>query len=189
MKLESAIVDAYIYKNPGEQYRRPANKFREIMMKKLLLPLLFCAVLSPLALRAELIPAEKVAAPVLKEALSEKYGCKINEKGDLIINGKNGKIFVKVLAKAQLIRVFCYYGAYRKRTTQEMIELANRFNWDRRLLRVSVNPERGDCACDYALVYTGGLNSENLVEAIDWFDNLMRAWETFVINGGDKPKK
>ena len=158
-------------------------------MKKLLLPLLVCTVLSPLALRAELIPADKVTAPVLKEALSEKYGCKINENGDLIINGKNGKIFVKVLAKAQLIRVFCYYGAYRKRTMQEMIELANRFNWEKRLLRVSVNPERGDCACDYALIYTGGLNPENLVEAIDWFDNLMRAWETFVINGGDKPKK
>ena len=158
-------------------------------MKKLLLPLLVCAVLSPLALRAELIPADKVAAPVLKEALSEKYGCKIDEKGNLFVNGKNGKIGLRVLPKAQLIRIYCYYGAYKKRTTQEMIELANRFNWDKRLLRVSVNPERGECACDYAIVYTGGLNPENLVEAIDWFDNLMRAWEKFVIDGGDKPKK
>ena len=158
-------------------------------MKKLLLSLLFCAVLSPLALRAELIPADKVAAPVLKEALSEKYGCKINEKGDLIINGRNGKIGLRVLDKAQLIRVYCFYGAYKKYTPQKMIELANRFNWEKRLFRVAVNPENGDCACDYALVYTGGLNPENLVEAIDWFDNLMRAWETFVINGGEKPKK
>jgi hypothetical protein len=155
-------------------------------MKKFLLLILCCAALSPLALRAELIPADKVAAPVLKEALSEKYGCKIDKEGDLIINGKNGKIFVRVLAKAQLIRVYCYYGLYKKRTPQEMIELANRFNWEKRLLRVSVNPENGDCACDYAIVYTGGLNPENLVEAIDWFDGLMRAWETSVINGGKK---
>ena len=155
-------------------------------MKKLLLSLLVCAVL---ALRAELIPADKVAAPVLKEALSEKYGCKINENGDLIVNGKNGKIFIKVLAKAQLIRVFCYYGAYKKCTTQDMINLANRFNWGKRLLRVAINPENGDCSCDYAIVYTGGLNPANLVEAVDWFDNLMRAWETFVINGGETPKK
>ena len=70
-----------------------------------------------------------------------------------------------------------------------MIELANRFNWDKRLLRVSVNSEDGACACDYAIIYSGGLNSENLVEAVDWFDGLMRVWEKFVIDGGDKPKK
>ena len=39
------------------------------------------------------------------------------------------------------------------------------------------------------LIYAGGLNSENLVEAVDWFDGLMRVWEKFVIDGGDKPKK
>ena len=157
-------------------------------MKKLLSLILCCAALSPLALRAEVLAPDKVTIPAIKEFLSEKYGCKIDKDGDLVINGKNGKTFISVNAKTKMIRLLGLYSAYKKRTAQEMIVLANQFNYDKRFIRVSINPKSGNCECDYYLLYAGGLDSASLLEALDWFDGMRGAWESYVINGGDKKK-
>ena len=158
-------------------------------MKTLLSLILCCAALSPLALRAELIPADKAAIPAIKEALSEKYGCKINDNGDLMINGKNGKLHIRVIPEAKVIRLYCSYAAYPKRTPQEMVSLANRFNWQKRLLRVAVDPESGASVCDHFVLYKAGLDPENLAETIGWFETLMGIWESYVIHGGEKKEK
>lgn len=157
-------------------------------MKKLLLLILCCGALSSLALRAGTIAPERVSASAIKGFLSEKYGCKIDKDGDLVVNGKNGKIFVEVLPKVKMIRLAGFYKPYDKRTTREMISLANQFNYQKRFMRISIGPEEGESVCDYYFLYHGGLNTTAFEEAIDWFESMMGSWETFVVNGGEKQK-
>ena len=151
------------------------------MKKSILLALLvlgsFCAIQS-FAVTAK---PEEVTAELLKEWASEKYGCKIDEDGDLIIT-KDSQIFVSVIAKAKVIRIYSIFSPYQKRSIAEMRELANKFNYDKRFLRVSIGPE-GDSFCDYFLVYDGGLDSVNFLEALNWFFVLEKTWMNYVING------
>ncbi|MBQ9501723.1 MAG: YbjN domain-containing protein [Lentisphaeria bacterium] len=131
---------------------------------------------------------EAVTIPLLREWVSEKYGSRIDKDGDLVINADGGKIFVTVYPKIKLLRICTRFAPFKKRTKQEMIDLANKFNDSRRLLRVSIRPN-GGAFCDFHMVYNGGLDSVNFLEAVDWFLSLKSSWVEFVINGGDKPKK
>ena len=95
-------------------------------MKKFVLISLFCicSVFAVRGLAAEASPDE-VSAVLLKEWVSEKYGCKIDKDGDLIINGRNGKIFVAVIPKVKLIRIYSSFSRYDKRSVTEMKALTN----------------------------------------------------------------
>ena len=158
-------------------------------MKKLFWSALLCAgMLLPCVLRAEVLTPDNVAVGVLKEWLSEKYGCKIDKDGDLIVNGRNGKIGISVLAKAKALRFWSNYGSYDKIKHDEMVRIANLFNYDKRLLRVAVDPENNSSVCDYYLLYPGGLDRNNFLASVEWIDGLKSVWESYVINGGPKKK-
>ena len=131
---------------------------------------------------------EAVTAPLLREWVSEKYGSKIDKDGDLVINTDGGRVFVTVYPKIKLLRIYSRYAPVKSRTRQEMIELANKFNDSRRLLRVSIRPN-GSATCEFFMIYNGGLDSANFLEAIDWVLALDNSWKKFVVEGGDKPKK
>lgn len=134
---------------------------------------------------AETVSADDVSVYLLKRWVSEKYGCKIDDDGDLILNKDGGKIFVTVKKKQKMVRIFSIFGAYEKRSINEMIKLANRFNDKKIFLRVSINPESGSSWCDHYIVYNGGLNSKNFIETVDWFIALEKSWNDFVVNNGD----
>ena len=127
--------------------------------------------------------ADDVSIPLLKEWASEKYGCKIDSDGDLILNTTNGKTIVSVIKKAKLVRICSIYTPYEKRTRREMIDLANKFNAQKRFLRIAIG-EKNQQFCDYYVVYNGGLNSTNFMEVLDWFVNLEKSWNSFVVNNG-----
>ena len=84
-----------------------------------------------------------------------------------------------------MVRIFSIFGAYEKRSINEMIKLANRFNNKKVFLRVFINPESGSSWCDHYIVYNGGLNSKNFIETVDWFIALEKSWNDFVVNNGD----
>lgn len=157
-------------------------------MKKLLLLMTLCVGMLPGVLRAEALTPDNVTAGALKEWLSEKYGCKIDKDGDLIVNGKNGKIGISVLAKAKALRFWSNYDSYDKIKHDEMVRIANLFNYDKRLLRVAIDPESNSSICDYYLLYRGGLDRNNFLATVEWIDGLKEVWEDYVINGGPKKK-
>ena len=134
---------------------------------------------------AETVSADDVSVYLLKRWASEKYGCKIDDDGDLVLNTDGGKIIVTVKKKQKMVRIFSIFGAYEKRSINEMIKLANRFNNKKVFLRVFINPESGDSWCDHYIVYNGGLNSTNFMEIVDWFIALKKSWNDFVVNNGD----
>ena len=134
---------------------------------------------------AETVSADDVSVYLLKRWGSEKYGCKIDDDGDLVLNTDGGKIFVTVQKKLKMVRIFSIFGAYEKRSINEMIKLANRFNDKKIFLRVSINPESGSSVCDHYIVYNGGLNSTNFMETVDWFIALKKSWNDSVVNNGD----
>ena len=156
------------------------------MKKSILLALLllgsFCAIQS----FAAAAKPEEVSTALLKEWASEKFGCKIDEDGDLIVT-KNSEIHVSVIAKAKVVRIYSIFDPYQKRSIAEMRELANKFNYDKRFLRVSIGPD-GDSVCDYYLIYDGGLDSANFLEVLNWFFALEKAWMNYVIDGTPKAK-
>ena len=155
-------------------------------MKKIILLALLC-IGSVFAFHAPAAEAEadEVSIPLLKRWASEKYGCKVDKDGDLMLNSDNGKFFVSVIGKAKLIRIFSLFAAEEGRSRSEMRSLANKFNDSKRFLRVAVDESDGSVTCDYYIVYDGGLNSANFLEALDWFVNLEKAWARYVVNGGD----
>ncbi len=158
-------------------------------MKKLFLLTVLCAgLLLPVVLRAEVLTPDNVAVGILKTWLEEKYGCKIDKDGDLIVNGKNGKIVISVLAKAKALRFWSHYDSYDKIKHDEMVRIANLFNYDKRLLRVAIDPESNSSICDYYLLYRGGLDRNNFLATVEWIDGLKEVWEDYVINGGPKKK-
>jgi len=160
-------------------------------MKRLMLLAAVCTgLLFSTTLRAETLKADDVTAGALKVWLSEKYGCKVDEDGDLIVNAKNGKIGISVLSKASAIRFWSNYGSYDKRSHEEMVRLANQFNDRKRLLRVSIEPKGGSTAssCDYYLLYPGGLDRANFLTTIEWIDGLKPVWERTVLDGEVKDK-
>ena len=135
---------------------------------------------------AENVSAENVSANLIKSWLSENYGCKIDDSGDIILKtGNDSTVIIKILPKLNAIRIYSMYSPYSKRSRREMMELANKFNCDKRFLRVAID-EDGTSVCDYYLSYEGGLNSKNLTETLKWFIIMDGAWCDFVINGGDK---
>ena len=154
-------------------------------MKRIILSALLCiCALSSFRGFAAEASADDVSVYLLKDWVSEKYGCKIDQDGDLILNGDSGKIIVSVIRKARLIRLHSFYSAYKKRSITEMKLLANKFNDAKRILRVCINLN-GTSVCDYYIIYNGGLNSQNFLKTLDWFANLENDWVNYVINGGD----
>lgn len=85
-----------------------------------------------------------------------------------------------------MIRIWSGFSSYDKRSTAEMIHLANKFNDEKIFLRVSVDPEDGSSVCEYYMTYAADLNSDSLDETIKIFFVLKKSWNEFVINGGDK---
>ena len=154
------------------------------MKKSILLALLllgsFCAIQS----FAATAKPDEVSTALLKEWASEKFGCKLDEDGELIVT-KNSEIRVSVIAKAKAIRIYSIFDPYQKRSIAEMRELANKFNYDKRFLRVSIS-EEGESCCDYYLIYDGGLDSANFLEVLNWFFALEKAWMGYVIDGAPK---
>ena len=156
------------------------------MKKSILLALLLLGSFCTIQSFAATATADEVSVELLKAWASEKFGCKIDEDGDLVIT-KNSKIIVSVIAKAKVIRIYSVFAPYEKRSVAEMRELANKFNYDKRFLRVSIS-EEGESVCDYYLIYDGGLDSANFLEALNWFFALEKAWMNYVIDGTPKAK-
>ena len=133
---------------------------------------------------AETVSADNVSVRVIKEWVSEKYGCKIDDDGDLVVTKDGSKSFVQVIPKAKVVRIFSQYSPYDKLTHSEMVKLANKFNQDKRLLRVYVKSDKTS-VCDYYIIYDGGLNSENMLEALRWFMSLKKDWCDYVIKAAE----
>ena len=150
-----------------------------------LMVLFACAMLPASGFAADYAAASDVNSALLRSWASSQYGCSIDKDGDLIVKKGSERLVVKVIAKAKLIWVYGSFKRYDKRSTAEMIWLANRFNDIKRVQRVAVDPDDGSCCCDYYLVYTDGLNKMNFLSALDWMFNLKDSWESFVINGGE----
>jgi len=155
-------------------------------MKRIVLLPLFCLCMTTAfsSFAASATP-DKVNSALLREWVSEKFGSKIDKDGDLVINADSGKVFVTVMPKFALVRIFSMYAPFKKRSVQEMIELANKFNSAKRFLRVSIRPN-GACVCDCYVVYKGGLDSANFLDALDWFLGSKEAWRDTVVKGMEK---
>ena len=157
-------------------------------MKKLVL-LVTLVVLGmgvPVAVAAAEVSANDVSVAILKDWASEKYGCKIDKDGDLCVKQGDTSMYVQILPKVKLIHLCCFFEPYNKRSINEMIQFANKFNDNKRFVRVSIDPEDGSTTCDYYLPYIGGVNSENFLDAIDWLFVMQDAFEKFVIAGGEE---
>lgn len=155
-------------------------------MKKMLVGMLLfvCLTSSFSALAAE-VPASRVSVDLLRDWASEKWGTKIDKDGDLVLTIEGNKVFVSVIPKVKLIRIYTIFSAYEKRSKAEMILLANKFNDGKRFLRVCIT-DSGASVCDYYLIYNGGLNSTNFFEAVDWFRVMEQDWCDFAIKGGSE---
>ena len=151
-----------------------------------LMVLFACAMLPASGFAADYAAASDVNSALLRSWASSQYGCSIDKDGDLIVKKGSERLVVKVIAKAKLIWVYGSFKSYDKRSTAEMILLANRFNDKKRVLRVAVDPDDGSSCCDYYLIYDGGLNKTNFLSVLDWVFNLKDSWESFVINGGNE---
>jgi hypothetical protein len=155
-------------------------------MKKLaFIAALFICGLTALPCCAESISANDVSANTIKYWLSENYGCKIDDDGDVIVKAKNSTIVIQIIPKIKAIRLFSSYSPYDKRSRKEMIDLANKFNESKRFMRIAIT-ENASSVCDYYIIYDGGLDFENLRKVVEWFVLMDEAWCDFVINGGDK---
>lgn len=143
-------------------------------MKKIaVLAALFVSVLT-LSLNAETISADDLSIYRLKNMISADYGCKIDEDGDLMING-NKKLYVQIIPKAKMLCFSARFTPNDDITVSETIRRANKFNNDKRFLRICIEDD-GTSVCDYYMVYDGGVNSENFKETVSWFDSLVKSW-------------
>ena len=154
-------------------------------MKRIVLLPLFCLCMTAFSGFAASVTPDKVNPALLQQWVSEKFGTKIDKDGDLVINTDSGKVFVTVNAKGALVRIFSMYAPFKKRSVQEMVDLANKFNSAKRFLRVSIRPN-GACVCDCYIVYKGGLDSANFLDALDWFLGSKELWRNTVVKGMDK---
>ena len=153
-------------------------------MKKLLAAALLFVSMAAISLRGETIPADKINIYRLKDIISEDYGCKIDEDGDLQINGEY-KFFVRIIPDVKMICIFTNFKPEDDRTVAETRRLANKFNSDKRLLRISVDDE-GTSTCDYYMVYNGGLNTTNFKETVEWMDTIIEGWAELLAGYDEK---
>lgn len=155
-------------------------------MKKIVvfITIFLCSVGAPCC--AEIVSADHVSVSVMRRWLSEYYACKVDDDGDLVISRNDtAKILIKIIRKAKLVRIYARFNPYKKCSFAEMIILANKFNATKRFLRISIDQDSSS-TCDYYIVYDGGLDSRNLLEAVKWFYSLEEDWCDYVINKGSK---
>ena len=137
-------------------------------------------------LRAEFIPESDISLGKVRSILSNSYGTKIDDDGDIVVTkAGSGRVIVSVIPKTKRIRIAKYYSKVDNRSTSEMILLANKFNWDKVISRVAISP-KGESVVDIPIVYKGGISAEALLDMVDWCYVLCDAWENFVLKGGDK---
>ena len=65
-----------------------------------------------------------------------------------------------------------------------MIIYANRFNYEKRFVRIAVAPNDNSTDVDLYMFYDGGLSEENLKEAVRVVAFMSDAWAEYVLNGG-----
>ena len=158
-------------------------------MKKTLIVMLLGLGFIGTQLHAEIISFNNLSANSLRRVLSTTYGTTIAKDGDLKVStGDGGCIWIRFITvgKKKILRVYSRYSRYEKRTTSEMILLANQWNDQKRLLRVAIDPKDGSMTCDYYMICVKGLDSDNLSETVKWFFSLKEDWNNFAINGGDE---
>ena len=77
-----------------------------------------------------------------------------------------------------MICIFTNFKPEDARTVAETRRLANKFNEEKRFLRISVDDE-GSTKCDYYMVYKGGLNTANFKETVEWINFVVNEWANF----------
>ena len=123
------------------------------------------------------IPAENLNIHLLKDIISEDYGCKIDKNDTLQINGEY-KFYITLIPDMELINFFTFFNQDDCYAIAETRRLANKFNEEKRFLRVSVDDE-GSTKCDYYMVYKGGLNTANFKETVEWMNFVVNEWANF----------
>lgn len=124
------------------------------------------------------IPANELNIYLLKDIISENYGCKVNEDGVLQINGTY-KLFISIVPNIEMICFHVFFNPEDYLSISEVRKLANRFNEEYRFLRVSIDDD-GSTKCDYYMIYKGGLNIINFKETIEWMNSLIDGWGVFL---------
>ena len=139
-----------------------------------------CGILSGLS--AETLLPENVNQATLQKMLSSRYPVK-TEQGVLYAEVNKTLIRVVPIRKSKLLCLSVAFGASDQRSISRMKELANSFNYRKRLIRVGIGDD-GTSYCTYYVVYTGGLNDKNLFSALDWFYLLAKSWCEYVYMDG-----
>ena len=88
------------------------------------------------------------------------------------------KFFVRIIPDVKMICIFTNFKPEDARTVAETRRLANKFNEEKRFLRISVDDE-GSTKCDYYMVYKGGLNTANFKETVEWINFVVNEWANF----------
>lgn len=149
------------------------------MKKVFLFVLLFCCFT---CVTAETLKPENVNNATLQKMISSKYPAKV-EQGTLYAEVNKTLISVVPVPKFKLICLSVNFGAADQHSVARMKELANEFNYRKRMLRVGIGP-KGNSYCTYYIVYEGGLSEKNLHSSLDWFYVLVKAWSEYVYMNG-----
>ena len=145
-------------------------------MKKLMLAL--CVMFAAVASFGATLTPDEVNSNNLLRIISEKYSAEKDKDGDVKISQAGSNFYVIIKPKQKLIRIFNFVKNNGKERAA-LIVRANNFNDKKIFMRVTIDKDN-DAICDYYINYRGGLNSENLLDCLDWFFVLHKEWKTMM---------
>lgn len=155
-------------------------------MKKILFLCVLAAMFAMpgMLFAGETVSASRVDAYCVRRLLAKHFD-NIRIDGDaVIVKTDDTNVRLSILPKIKTIRVSVGFSSYDKISRAEMIIYANRFNYEKRFVRIAVAPNDNSTDVDLYMFYDGGLSEENLKEAVRVVAFMSDAWAEYVLNGG-----
>ena len=133
-------------------------------MKKILLAL--CLMCTAFISYGVSLTPDEVNTSSLFSIISQKYNAEKTESGNIKVKQAGINYYVTINAKTKMVRIF-FFIMKNGRTRAQQIVRANKINHEKIFIRVAIDKD-DDAVCDHYINYRGGLNSQNLLDDLDW---------------------
>jgi hypothetical protein len=113
------------------------------------------------------LAANEVSASNLKSVLGERYGTSIDDDGEVTVKkGKYLQVHLRIDSKNKVLSFYQGWTAKPSADKTKCLEEVNRWNLERGINSVVYDAENKAFILCYYLVFTGGIDTTNLLDTI-----------------------
>lgn len=155
-------------------------------MKKILFLCVLAAMFAMpgMLFAGEVVSASRVDAYCVRRLLAKHFDNVRIDDEEVLVTQDDTTVRLMILPKVKSISLSVPFASYDKISRAEMIIYANRFNFQKRFVRVAVAPNSNGTVVDLYTFYDGGLSEESLIKAVNVMLVMQESWAKFVLNGG-----